>query len=204
MPRRRSLPIEITGGDVDVPSRATTWTEMPVEGKPGSPAAAPEQLTEERLKEEEYDQMTQMILPLKNGAGQMRLVSARAAQEELRLLLQHEPELFAALRALVEGRVGEVRRDQHQALMEGGYLTRSGGVRGDLKAIMTAGFRETDVGPVIEEPLDLTNPEHAAIVHQRDQKFQQMLHQSRPRIRLLLAELKARSKGNDKGEGRSP
>ena len=56
MPRRRSLPIEITGGDVDVPSRATTWTEMPVEWKPGSPATAPEQLTEERLKEEEYDQ----------------------------------------------------------------------------------------------------------------------------------------------------
>ena len=54
MPRRRSLPIEITGGDVDVPSRATTWTEMPVEWKPGSPATAPEQLTEERLKEEEY------------------------------------------------------------------------------------------------------------------------------------------------------
>jgi len=35
---------------------ATTWTEMPVEWKPGSPATAPEQLTEERLKEEEYDQ----------------------------------------------------------------------------------------------------------------------------------------------------
>ena len=143
-----------------------------------------------------------MILPLKRGR-QIGWSVPRAAQEELRLLLQHEPELFAALRALVEGRVGEVRRDQHQALVEGGYLTRSGGVRGDLKAIMTAGFRENgDVGPVIEEPLDLTNPEHAAIVHQRDQKFQQMLHQSRPRIRLLLAELKARSKGNDKGEGR--
>ena len=189
MPRRRSLPIEITGGDVDVPSRATTWTEMPVEWKPGSPATAPEQLTEERLKEEEYDQVNDPDDPAPQERGRADEAGQwRAAQEELRLLLQHEPELFAALRALVEGRVGEVRRDQHQALMEGGYLTRSGGVRGDLKAIMTAGFRETDVGPVIEEPLDLTNPEHAAIVHQRDQKFQQMLHQSRPRIRLLLAE----------------
>ena len=71
----------------------------------------------------------------------------------------------------------------------------------DLKAVMIAGCRETPSGPVITEPFDLSNPEHAAIV-QRDQEREE---RARGRdqsfaVRLRLAILAEQKKARDEGQ----
>ena len=200
MRRRKWLTPKITDSGREVTPRAERRSQMAGVWKRRKPTAMPDQLREERLSEED---VYQRILPLKNGAGKMRIAVARCAQEELWLVLRHEPELFAALHALVEGRSDGVSQEQRKALEEGRLLTRDGAVRSDLRAIMKAGYHETPAGPIIIEPFDLTNPEHAAIAQRADDEFQQSLDRSRPRMQMFLADLKAKARNQNKGGNRS-
>jgi hypothetical protein len=182
------------------------WPGMPGECNPGNAADAPAGLREERLGEEEDDRA---ILPLKNGAGRMRSIDVRLAQEELRFLLKDDPELFKAFHALAEGRGKEVSQKQRLALRQWQSEVREGGLRpAELKAVILAGYFDTPAGPGISEPFDLSNPEHEAIAERIRQRDEAVLNRPRRDIRLLIAELKAKEKSkgdkDEKGGSLSP
>jgi hypothetical protein len=139
------------------------------------------------------------VLPLKNGAGQMELGAGRAAVQDLRMILGHEPELLTALHSLAEGRRSRVMQEQIRTLKEMEFVTRSGQVRPDIRAVMIAGYRDEAGRPFIDEPFDLRDPQHAAIAQRCDELVQQALDQAKP-TKLLIAELRDRRR-KDKGWG---
>ena len=144
-----------------------------------------------------------IVVPLKNGAGRMSIGAARHAQELLRLTLNQNPELITTLHALIEGRGGEVSPEQRRALKDDLLLTRAERVPPDIRAVMVAGYRETPAGPVITEPLDLTNPEHAAAAQQADDERDAAFRRMDPRIRMLMAGMKSPPKRKDDDQERS-
>jgi hypothetical protein len=145
----------------------------------------------------------QRILPLRNGAGPMKIAKARGVQAQLCGLLQEQPELFVALHALVEGRGDEVNREQRRMLKDWGMLTRAGGVQPEFRAVMIAGCRETPAGPVITEPFDLSDPEHAAAAQRADDQFEEVYRKIEAKSYMSLPNFKALDKEREEGKGRS-
>jgi hypothetical protein len=148
-----------------------------------------------------------VIVPLMNGGGQISIGQARYAQEELRLLMTSTevdgPGLLTALHALAEGRRDAVSREQHEILQKRQFIDRAGEVRTRIKAVILAGYRQTPAGPVMTEPLDLSNPEHEA-ASERYKEFMEALHrQGFKQFRLIAAQLKGRDKRKDEDRGRS-
>jgi hypothetical protein len=164
----------------------------------------PGQLTEERLEEERPDNV---IVPLKNGGGQIAIGEARYAQEELRLLMTSSevdgPGLVTALHALAEGRRDAVSREQREILQKREFIDRAGEVRPRTKAVILAGYRQTPAGPVITEPLDLSNPAHEAAARRDAELTEASVKRSLARIRLLHAGLGRADKGKGGDRGRS-
>jgi hypothetical protein len=194
--RRRRWPVaKAVGWNNGVHSRADQWAGLPGKVGPENAAPVPPEPMEGPVREEECGQIE---VPLKNGAGWMKIGAARIAQEELRLLLLEGPEYVTALHALVEGRGDEVSHEHYNMLKRERMLTRAGGVRADIKAIMIAAYRESVAGlPVIEEPLDLTKPEHAAAVQCADDMIDRLGRATTPGIRLRLAEIAGKTKNKD-------
>jgi hypothetical protein len=172
--------------------------------RPSTPAATPGKLTEERLEEERPGDV---IVPLKNGCGQISIGQARYAQEELRLLMTSTevdgPGLVSALHALAEGRHDSVSGEQREILQKRQFIDRAGEVRPRVKAVILAGYRQTPAGPVITEPLDLSKPEHEAASERHGEYMEALYRQGIKQFRLIAAELKGRDKRNGEDQGRS-
>jgi hypothetical protein len=105
-------------------------------------------------------------LPLKRGAGRIEMRAAEEWERELRDLLERDPEHFAALRALVEGRPEEVTREQRRLLRKWDFLGRDLAPLPNVKAVMMAAVRDTPDGTALVFPLDLASPVDA-IAHKR-------------------------------------
>jgi hypothetical protein len=195
MPHRTPL-----AGDHIVSAR-DQGISLPEKGSPESPAMMP---VPQKSKPVPEKNPAMEIVPLKNGAGYMRIASARRAQEDVSFVLREDPKLFTALYALAEGRDGEVSREQRQELMEWETVATGGKLRPDIKAVMLAGYRDTPAGPVMTEPLDLSNPEHAAIVEQLDKEEEASSRRGRVRFRLEVARRmqQDKNKGDDGDRGR--
>jgi hypothetical protein len=159
---------------------------------------------EERLEEERPGDA---IVPLMNGVGKISIGQARYAQEELRLLMTSTevdgPGLVSALHALAEGRPDAVSREQREILRQEELIDRAGEVRRRIKAVILAGYRLSPAGPVITEPLDLSNPEHEAASERHRDYMEALSRQGRKQFRLIAAELKSRDKRNGDDQGRS-
>jgi hypothetical protein len=167
---------------------------MPVEWEPKETAAAPDRLREGRVRlEEDY---AHRRVPLRNGAGEMAVGKAAAAEAELRTLLKHD--LLPALRALADGRRGEVSREQVKELREWGAVTGSGRVRGDLQMALKASYEEKDGKPSIVAPFDMTNPNDAAAV----MKWRDWSERTSARAQALIKRL-GEAEAEREGRGRS-
>jgi hypothetical protein len=133
---------------------------------------------EERLPEEEkpggksWRELRDTKMPLKNGGGEMEIGSARAWEEELRILLEREPEHYQALRALVEGRREEVSEQQLHDLLKWGFLARDRTPLPGVQAVIKAAHRETADGPALADPLDVRTTEAAELVQEHDDKYE--------------------------------
>jgi hypothetical protein len=101
-------------------------------------------------------------LPLKRGAGRIEMRDAQGWERELRDLLEHHPEHFKALRALVEGRPEEVTKEQRRLLRKWDLLGRNLAPLPDVQAVMMAAVRDTPDGTALVFPLDLASPVDAA------------------------------------------
>jgi hypothetical protein len=200
MPRRKPL---VTPPDSEHGGRLPTGRGMRSPGpKPSTPAAMPGKLTEERLDEERPGDV---VVPLKNGVGRIAIGDARYAQEELRLLMTSAevdgPGLVTALHALAEGRRDAVSREQREILQKRQFIDRAGELRPRIKAVVLAGYRQTPAGPVITEPLDLSNPEHEAAARRDAEEQEARVNRRSGRFRIWLAdqEVRERRKGEDQG-----
>jgi hypothetical protein len=152
---------------------------------------------EERLgeKEDHPGPIVERDLPLKNGAGQMKVGTALVFSEGLRQLQERHPDQFRALWALVNGRSEEASTEQRRALRRLWYLKRDGSLNSNIKAIMLAAVRETPDGLCLVNPLDLRTPEDAAYVERFEQQREARGSQGPERLRRWLF-------GEDKGEDR--
>jgi hypothetical protein len=202
MPRRKPLVTPPDGNNVGRPP-TDPWMRPPRRWKP-STTAAPGKLMEERLEEERPGDA---IVPLMNGVGKISIGQARYAQEELRLLMTSTevdgPGLVSALHALAEGRPDAVSREQREILRQEELIDRAGEVRRRIKAVILAGYRLSPAGPVITEPLDLSNPEHEAASERHRDYMEALSRQGRKQFRLIAAEWKSRDKRNGDDQGRS-
>jgi hypothetical protein len=134
-----------------------------------------------RLKEEpvtDEDEQTKGArwteLPLKKGAGRMEIVIARAFAEDLGDLLERNPEHFAALRAIVEGRSADATDAHKRDLTKWCYLMPDGSPRDHVKLLVAAAVRDTPEGPVVVDPVDITRPEDAAVLRQAAQEMKKV------------------------------
>jgi hypothetical protein len=167
-------------------------------GKRTRSDAALNPLMEERLKEEEDkpDSRLGPVLPLKKGEGQMEAGWVRAWEEDLRRLLEKHPDHFRALLALAEGRGEEVSRPMRRDLRAWEYLLRDGSIHPHVKAIMSAGVRETPDGLCVVDSLDVRTSEDAAVVRRFDKQQEAQRRKGPERLRRWLFE---GDRGEDKG-----
>jgi hypothetical protein len=148
----------------------------------------PEQPREERLKEKEgeHDPRIGPTLPLKKGSGQLEMGWARRWEESLRDLLEKTPELFLALKALVEGRAEEVSEQQLSELKDSIYLLPGGSPHPEVKVVMTAACQQTPEGPAIVDSLDVRTPEVATSVQRFDDQREERRRRGIDRLRRAL------------------
>lgn len=199
----RRKPTKPLRGNAGCSSTASWCTKLPGEWKRNSPAAIPSRLTEESLPESDGDRIGRMILPLKNGAGRLRVNLVRFVQSELLLILREEPELLPVLYALAEGRGDGGNPEQRERIRKWGLLTRSGEPRPEIRAVMLAGYRQTPAGPVITEPLDLSDPKHAAAIDRYTDSRQAMIEQYDRKIGVWLAKINHEARQRGDGHNRS-
>jgi hypothetical protein len=120
----------------------------------------------------------------------------------LRWILEYEPELLRALHALGEGCRDRVTRNEVQSLMKGDFVTRTGKVRPDIRAVMIAGYRDDGSRPLVDEPFDLSDPGHAAVAQRYDELVQQISDEAERRLPLRLAEFREWMRKTDPGTER--
>jgi hypothetical protein len=136
-------------------------------------------------------------LPLKKDAGRMEVVRARFVARNLRDLLERHPEHFASLRAIVEGRPGEVTEAHRRDLEKWYYLLPDGSPRPNIKLVMAAALRDAADGPVIVDPLDPSRPQDAVVLRRADEELERIARKG-------WAALKRRVFGDGRDDGRGP
>src|SRR5262249_19086721 len=123
MPERQPGPREMMEENSRVSSQPET--RPPRKGCGGAPASGTRNpLREERVQEDEKGKKLayREKVPLKNDAGRLKIGSARCWEDDLRHLLEKDPEHFRALRAIVEGRADEVSKEQLRFLRKHPFL----------------------------------------------------------------------------------
>ncbi len=136
-------------------------------------------------------------LPLKKDAGRMEIVMARFLARYVRDLLERHPEHFVSLRAIVEGRPGEVTAAHRRDLKKWHYLLPDGSPNPKIKLIMTAALRDAADGPVVVDPLSASCPEDAAVMRRADEELERIARKG-------WAALKRRVFGDGRDDGRGP
>lgn len=143
----------------------------------------PAQLREERLEDEVEDK----LFPLKNG-GQIGGNHGQGVLENLRDLLEDDPQLFQALLAIVQGRPQDATPEAVSQLRSDLFLRAdNGAIRPDIRDVLLSAYNETAEGPVLVNPFVLTSSEQPV-------ELERMNKEANDR---LLREIFR--KGNDKG-----
>jgi hypothetical protein len=75
---------------------------------------------------------------------------------------------------LVERRPEEVTEQQSRDLRKWGFLARDRSPLPGARAIIEAAYRETPEGPVIVDPIDVSNPEHAATLQRAEDQLERI------------------------------
>jgi hypothetical protein len=135
-----------------------------------------------QVEDKEEKPAMEAELPLKKGGDRIEASSARFWEEDLRDLLERDPEHFRALRAIVEGRPDEASPQHCRDLREWAYLSRDGSPHPKVKAVLLAAVRDTLDGPAIVDPLDVSRPEDAATLRQAEKKRAESLREGEKRI----------------------
>jgi hypothetical protein len=147
--------------------------------------------------EEQREGARRTKLPLKKDAGRMEIVRARFVARNLSDLLERHPEHFASLRAIVEGRAGDVTEAHRRDLEKWHYLLPDGSPRPNIKLVMAAALRDAADGPVVVDPLDPTRPQDAVVMRRADEELERIAREG-------SADLKRRVFGDGRDDGRGP
>lgn len=198
MPARKRPHAEGTDQSASSSSHTLRTTAALQAAKRMCAVAGQEQLTEEHLTEKEKKQPAPS-LPLKNGAGEMDMNSARSWEEHVRDLMQRYPEHFRALIAVLDGHADELSKEHRRDLIRWSYLLRDGSPHPDIQAIMTAAYRQTPDGPCLVDPLDPKTPEDVTAMLRYDEHLEMLRQQGPERV---LRDLRAFKKDRDEGKGR--
>ncbi len=198
MPSRESDSTEPTEDNAGIPLSKRTRTQPP---HPARKARAATMLRQKPVTEKKKDlEPPREKMPLKNSGISQEIWETRSDERHLRELLEERPDLFQALRSLVDGQSEGVTDHQRRELRRKLVVASDYSPLPWVKPILDAAFRQTPDGPCLVDPLDVRTPDEAARLEQVDTLLKQQRRERLVRI-FKGQELEDDEKGT--GGGRS-
>ena len=124
-------------------------------------------------------------LKLKNGAS-ASIASALETWDSLDCMLDTEPELFAALLALAQGRPQEADPEQVKLLPKGSLFGSDGEVLPEVRDVLESGLQITKEGPVLANPFKLETETDRLIVERTAREMAKSAREFGQQLRRLF------------------
>jgi hypothetical protein len=148
---------------------------------------------EECLKDEEFQECANRVVPLKNG-GSINAELGLILLSSLRTLLAQEPEHFRTLLAMARGNKTDIDEESITLLHYHSFLDDHHHLLPGLRDVLLAAYQETKEGPVLGNPFQFKDEREAKALEAVDEQR---------KIRFLRDVLAKLDKADEKDEGHS-